>query len=142
MKQYTQEEFDAIERDGFGVKRCPTGDYTQVKSFGERCSFGADCSFGEACRFRNGCRCEFGEFNRLLTCGGFGSKGRTTYFWLMADGTIMVRCGCFTGSLEQWEERVKDRYQDDLRTAYLSQAVSVKAQARYLQTNQKGGPYA
>lgn len=40
MKVYTQKEFDAIKRDEYGVKPCPTGDYTQIKSFPEQCSFG------------------------------------------------------------------------------------------------------
>ena len=65
MKKYTQEEFDAIPVDGFGIKRCPTGDYTAINRFGAychfgaRCSFGAVCSFGEYCSF--GARCSFGE---------------------------------------------------------------------------------
>lgn len=33
MKIYTQEEFDAIKRDEHGYKNCPTGDYSQIKSF-------------------------------------------------------------------------------------------------------------
>lgn len=51
MKIYTQEEFDAIKRDERGYKNCPTGDYSQIKSFPERCRFGEECSFGEYCTF-------------------------------------------------------------------------------------------
>ena len=47
MKKYTQEEFDAIERDEYGIKNCPTGDYTAIKNFGNGCSFGEVCRFGE-----------------------------------------------------------------------------------------------
>jgi len=38
MKRYTQKEFDALPVVD-GHKECPTGDYTQIKNFGERCSF-------------------------------------------------------------------------------------------------------
>lgn len=60
MKKYTQEEFDAIPVDGFGIKHCPTGDYTAINcfvgwcSFREGCSFDAGCDFGEWCRFVRG----------------------------------------------------------------------------------------
>ena len=63
MKKYTQEEFDAIPVDGFGIKRCPTGDYTAIDRFGAHCRFGAGCSFGEVCRF--GAGCSFGEVAAL-----------------------------------------------------------------------------
>ncbi|MFR9206944.1 MAG: hypothetical protein ACLVKR_00870 [Lachnospiraceae bacterium] len=89
MKKYTQEEFDNFEIDEDGNKICPTGDYTDIKAFGERCRFGkccifgadcifgvdcifdADCIFGAHCHFGAGCsfrarcsfreRCRFGE---------------------------------------------------------------------------------
>ena len=79
MKKYTQEEFDNFERDEYGRKICPTGDYTDIKAFGERCSFSAWCSFGEWCNFGAGCSfgagcgfgagCSFGERCRFgLRC--------------------------------------------------------------------------
>lgn len=40
MKKYTQAEFDALLRDEGGVKICPAGDYTEVKSFGAECCSG------------------------------------------------------------------------------------------------------
>ena len=82
MKVYTQAEFDAIDRDEYGIKHCPTGDYSQIKdfgkgcSFGERCSFGAGCSFGERCSFGKECRfgawCRFGEECRFGERCSFG----------------------------------------------------------------------
>ena len=59
MKKYTQSDFDNFEVDENGYKICPSGDYTQISSFGERCSFGEGCSFGVGCSF--GERCSFGE---------------------------------------------------------------------------------
>lgn len=39
MKKYTQSDFDNFEVDKNGYKICPSGDYTQISSFGEGCSF-------------------------------------------------------------------------------------------------------
>lgn len=49
MKKYTQADFDNFEVDEYGRKICPAGDYTAIKSFGERCIFGEGCRFGERC---------------------------------------------------------------------------------------------
>lgn len=51
MKKYTQAEFDAILKNEHGIKLCPSGDYTSLKSFGNWCSFGERCSFGEGCKY-------------------------------------------------------------------------------------------
>ena len=76
-------------------------------SFGDSCSFGECCSFGEHCRIGKWCICEFGIFKAMYTVSGFGSVGRTTYFFHMVDGSIYVRCGCFAGTIDAWENRVK-----------------------------------
>ena len=59
MKIYTQAEYNDFPVDKYGVKYCPSGDYTAIKQFGERCSFGEKCSFGEECSF--GEWCSFGK---------------------------------------------------------------------------------
>lgn len=141
MKKYTQAEFDAIPVDGFGIKRCPTGDYTAINRFGAHCgfgavcrfgavcSFGAGCSFGEGCRFGAHCICEFGQFVSMLSAGGFGSQGRTTYFFLLSDGRICVRCGCFAGTLDEWAAKVKKTHGDSyIARAYLLLIPAVKTQ--------------
>lgn len=123
MKKYTQAEFDAIPVDEFGIKHCPTGDYTEIRRFGECCSFGAHCSFGA------GCNCEFGQFVSMLCAGGFGSCGRTTYFFLLADARICVRCGCFAGTLDEWAAKVKQTHGDSqIAQAYLLLIPAIKAQ--------------
>jgi hypothetical protein len=65
MKKYTQADFDAFEVID-GIKQCPSGDYSDIRVFGKRCSFGRGCSFGEWCSFGRGCsfdeRCSFGEW--------------------------------------------------------------------------------
>ena len=156
MKRYTQAEFDAFERDEKGVKYCPTGDYSQIKSFGdqcrfgdrcifgrwcifgERCSFGRWCIFGECCNFEAYCsfgkRCSFGRwciFGEQCSFGdrcdfeGIGSaksgypfaawigagsrKGSKTYFFNLEQG-VYVRCGCFSGTLSEFREKVRETH--------------------------------
>ena len=76
MKVYTEKDLEGFERDDLGWLICPSGDYTQIKSFGERCSFGEvcnfgkECSFGEVCSFGDGCR--FGEWCRFGKECSFG----------------------------------------------------------------------
>lgn len=97
-------------------KRCPFGErcsfgmycsFGMECSFGKHCSFGERCSFGELCSFGERCKCEFGTFKAMYTAGGFGSVGRTTYFFHMDDDRIYVRCGCFAGTIDAWENMVK-----------------------------------
>lgn len=111
MKVYTQEEFDAIKRDKYGVKNCPTGDYTQIKSFPELCSFGKWCSFGDDCSF--GRRCSF-EADRVVNgeyfaCDRIGSAKRETYFF-KGDNGCFVRAGCFFGTFDEFAAKVKKRH--------------------------------
>lgn len=47
MKKYTQSDFDNFEVDENGYKICPSGDYTQISSFGAGCSFGEKCRHGD-----------------------------------------------------------------------------------------------
>jgi len=76
MKKFTQEEFDNLPRNEYGLKECPTGDYTNIKVFGGWCNFGKKCNFGERSRFGEGCSfgegSNFGKFppppTQLLLC--------------------------------------------------------------------------
>ena len=80
-------------------------------SFGEFCSFGEDCSFGEWCDFGNGSKIENGkEMVDMLKFEGFGSEKRMTYFFLLTNGEIFVRCGCFSGYLDEFREKVVETH--------------------------------
>ena len=97
------------ENCSFG-KFCSIGEcctFGDLCTFGELCFFGKCCSFGEFCSFGKQGKCEFGNFKTLYTVSGFGSAGRTTYFFHMVDDRIYVRCGCFAGTINEWENRVK-----------------------------------
>ena len=133
MKKYTQADFDAFEVID-GIKQCPSGDYSDIRVFGKRCSFGNRCSFGERCSFGRGCSfgewCSFGEgcsFGRgcsfedkgeyigdypFLAFVGFGSRiGSKVYFFNLQDG-IYVRCGCWLSDIAGFRERVKAKNAD------------------------------
>lgn len=116
MKEYTQADFDTFEVID-GIKQFPSGDYSDIQIFGERCSFGKDCSFGKECSF--GERCFFGAWCSFEDKGeyigdypflafvGFGSRiGSKVYFFNLQDG-IYVRCGCWLSDIAGFRERVK-----------------------------------
>ena len=80
MKKYTQADFDAFEVID-GIKQCPSGDYSAIQVFSDRCSFGACCSFGEYCSF--GACCSFGKgcsFSEKCSFGAWCSFGKGCSF--------------------------------------------------------------
>lgn len=96
-------------------------------SFGDQCKFDCDCMFGDQCKFGNRCKCEFGEFTKMVFVGGFGYENQTMYFFLLTDGSIHVRYGLFSGTLEELEEKVKDEDKGTkIEKAYLSMILSIK----------------
>ena len=115
-------DFDAFEVID-GIKQCPSGDYSDIQTFGERCAFGERCSFGKECSFGKWCSfgedCSFGEECSFegkgeyigdypfLAFVGFGSRiGSKVYFFNLQDG-IYVRCGCWLSDIAGFRERVK-----------------------------------
>ena len=115
MKKYTQADFDAFEVID-GIKQCPSGDYSDIQVFSDRCSFGEDCSFGEECSFGKECSFEdkgeyIGDYP-FLAFVGFGSRiGSKVYFFNLQDG-IYVRCGCWLSDIAGFRERVKEKNAD------------------------------
>ena len=109
MKKYTQADFDAFEVID-GIKQCPSGDYSDIQVFSDRCSFGEDCSFGEECSFE-GKGENIGDYP-FLAFVGFGSRiGSKVYFFNLQDG-IYVRCGCWLSDIAGFRERVKAKNAD------------------------------
>ena len=98
MKVYTEKDLEGFERDDFGWLICPSGDYTHIKSFGEKCSFGERCSF-ERGRVSGG---------RYVAVDRIGREKRKTYFFADKDGNIFVRAGCWFSDLSAFKERVRD----------------------------------
>ena len=109
MKKYTQADFDAFEVID-GIKQCPSGDYSDLQVFSDRCSFGEDCSFGEECSFEG--KGEYIGDYPFLAFVGFGSRiGSKVYFFNLQDG-IYVRCGCWLSDIAGFRERVKAKNAD------------------------------
>lgn len=109
MEEYTQADFDAFEVID-GIKQCPSGDYSDIQIFGERCSFGEDCFFGEECSFEG--KGEYIGDYPFLAFVGFGSRiGSKVYFFNLQDG-IYVRCGCWLSNIAGFRERVKEKNAD------------------------------
>ena len=80
MHKYTEEDLKTFKRDENGWLICPSGDYSEIKSFGEWCSFGDARSFGEWCSFGDACSfglaCSFGEECRFGKSCRFGESCR------------------------------------------------------------------
>ena len=109
MKKYTQADFDAFEVID-RIKQCPSGDYSDIQVFSDRCSFGEDCSFGEECSFEG--KGEYIGDYPFLAFVGFGSRiGSKVYFFNLQDG-IYVRCGCWLSNIAGFRERVKEKNAD------------------------------
>ena len=112
----TKQQFDSLPVVG-GIKQCPSGDYSLISSFGERCSFGEGCSFGERCSF--GKECSFEGNHKYVgnypywKFGGFGSRtGSELYVYNFKSG-LHVRAGCWFGTIEDFRQRVLDKYSEE-----------------------------
>ena len=131
MKVYTVQDLETFERDEWGRLICPSGDYTQICRFGESCSFGEWCRFGESCSFGKSCSfgewCSFGEscsfgkscrfeniqedIDRFVKIDRIGSRNGCTYFFKTLSN-IYVRCGCFFGTIDEFEQKVKEKHEN------------------------------
>ena len=51
--------------------------------------------------------------NKDYSCSnGFGRYGRNTTFFRTRDGGVTVSCGCFTGTIEEFRDKVKETHKD------------------------------
>lgn len=93
MKKYTQADFDAFEVID-GIKQCPSGDYSDIQVFSDRCSFGEDCSFGEECSFEG--KGEYiGDYpSWLLSDSALGLAARFTFSTCKTAFMSVAAAGC------------------------------------------------
>lgn|SRR5574343_30693 len=98
MRKYTQEDFDSFPVVD-GIKQCPSGDYTAISSFAERCEFEG---VGKA---KTG-------YPFISYVGAGSRRGSKVYFFNLEIG-IYVRCGCFAGTIDSFVERVKSKGADE-----------------------------
>lgn len=78
MKKYTWQDVYNFERDEYGVVFCPSGDYSEIQSFGNKYRFASDCIFSSNCSF--GSMCDFGSWCH------FGTKCSFECFCSFATG--------------------------------------------------------
>lgn len=136
MKIYNEEDIKNFERDEYGRLICPSGDYTQIKSFSEYCDFGEGCDFGENCSFGEYCNLENNlcfenipeQIIRVIKIDRIGSRQGCTYFFKTLS-QIYVRCGCFFGTIEKFEAEVNETHKnhDKYRKEYLEAIKYIKA---------------
>ena len=75
--------------------------------------------FGDAQVLGNARVCDSSQiYNDALICDsadyiyfkGFGSKSRNTTMFRTRNENIMVKCGCFTGNLKEFSEKIKETH--------------------------------
>lgn len=71
--------------------------------------FGNALVFGDARVFSNAKICSGADY---LCFKGLGSENRNTTFFKCDDETIKVKCGCFFGTLTEFEQKVKETHGD------------------------------
>lgn len=52
------------------------------------------------------------ELKEIFKAEGLGSENRMTYFFLLTDNRVLVRCGCFLGMLDEFAAQVKETHGD------------------------------
>lgn len=112
---------------------CSLGNFC---SFGERCFFGKYCSFGEWCSFGGGCSLENNlrfenikeQVGRVIKIDRIGSRKDCTYFFKTLS-EIYVRCGCFFGTIAEFEAQVNETHKDNeqYKKEYLEAIRYIKA---------------
>lgn len=109
MKKYTEKDLESFERNEYGDLICPTGDYTAIKAFSERCSFDVGCSFSDRCSFGELCSHEGLTNSIYVAIDRIGSNLRKTYFFKAKEG-YFVRAGCFFGTLDEFKTQVHEKH--------------------------------
>ena len=104
LNLYTQQDLDNFEVVD-GVKQCPSGDYSLISEFKERCSFAAGCRFAKGCNIEGHTL----KHSYVISVSGIGEYKRTLYLWITYDG-IFCQAGCFFGSEEEFMIAVRNKY--------------------------------
>ena len=69
---------------------------------------------------------EFGILQNIMQISNIGSRKDTTVIYHTEQG-IFIKCGCFKGSLAEFEEKVKETHKgNDHEKAYLAMIELVK----------------
>jgi len=114
MKKITKEEYAALpEINGWRI--CPgETDYSEIQEFGNSAQFGNWAQFGNSAQFGEEALFEAMDFkakrgNPLIQFDRFGSVKRNTQFF-NTEGGIWVRCGCQLLLIDDFRQRVSEKY--------------------------------
>jgi NDP-sugar pyrophosphorylase family protein len=69
--------------------------------------------FGDSLVYGNACMCDNAQVSSdadYICLKGFGSRNRNTTMFRTENGNICVSCGCFIGSLQEFENKVKETH--------------------------------
>ena len=83
--------------------------------FGDARISGNACIFGNTCSYDNisiSDNAHISDDADYLYLKGLGSENRNTTFFKCKDGHIHVSCGCFSGNLSEFENKVKETHGD------------------------------
>mgnify|MGYP000626886264 FL=1 len=87
--------------------------FGDAKVFGNTCVFDYACVFGDACVYDTTwihCDAQISSNADYICFKGFGSKNRNTTMFRTKNGDVYVSCGCFTGSLRAFTDKVKETH--------------------------------
>lgn len=86
-------------------------DYARI--FGNARISGNAHIFGDSLVYGNACMCDNAQVSSdadYICLKGFGSRNRNTTMFRTENGNICVSCGCFIGSLQEFENKVKETH--------------------------------
>ena len=81
--------------------------YGNARVSGDACVYGYAWVYGNA--RVSGDACVYGYADYILL-SGFGSHNRSTTMFKEKSGNICVSCGCFSGTLQEFESKVKETH--------------------------------
>lgn len=124
MERYTEKDLETFERDEWGRLICPSGDYTQVRDFPERCSFAELCIFEKNLYFDG----ILYPDKSVVKIYSISSRDGCAYFSNKASG-IYVACGRFYGTIDEFEAKVNETHanNEQYRKEYLLAIEYIKA---------------
>lgn len=81
--------------------------YDNAKVFGDTQVLGNARVCGNAQIYNDALICDSADY---ICFQGFGSKSRNTTIFRTRNENIMVKCGCFTGNLKEFSEKIKETH--------------------------------
>ena len=87
--------------------------YGNAQVFGNARIFDYARIFGDSLVYGNACMCDNAQVSSdadYICLKGFGSRNRNTTMFRTENGNICVSCGCFIGSLQEFENKVKETH--------------------------------